>query len=219
MITNETILKQVNEQFGQMDRDIVLEEVFNFKNIETNGIVLDGNINFKVFNNNHQRIYSYDNGSEVLMLLDSPSPVIPSHLFESHLSVYNEEDGGIAINFFLKEGLSFASEVGIREDDLRQEMVGGMEALFLKNGMELSEEMECMSAIFPEKREFKTYLEFETEVKSLIKNLGMNYLTDFEEESFQELDFETKENFLEVMNEYSVKELNNFLNSAAYNNE
>ncbi len=219
MITNEKILKQVNEQFGQMNRDIVLEEVFNFKNIETNGIVLDGNINFKVFNNNHQRIYSYDNGSEVLMLLDSPSPVIPSHLFEAHLSVYNEEDGGIAINFFLKEGLSFASEVGIREDDLRQEMVGGMEALFLKNGMELSEEMECMSAIFPEKREFKTYLEFETEVKSLIKNLGMNYLTDFEEESFQELDFETKENFLEVMNEYSVKELNNFLNSAAYNNE
>ena len=219
MIANETILKQVNEQFGQMNRDIVLEEVFKFKNIESNGVVLDGNINFKVFNNNHQRIYSYDNGSEVLMLLDSHSPVIPSHLFEAHLSVYNEEDGGIAINFFLKEGLSFASEVGIREDDLRQEMVGGMEALFLKNGMELSEEMECMSAIFPDKREFKTYLEFETEVKSLIKNLGMNYLTDFEEESFQELDFETKENFLEVMNEYSVKELNNFLNSAAYNNE
>lgn len=219
MITNETILKQINEQFGQMNRDIVLEEVFKFKNIESNGVVLDGNINFKVFNNNHQRIYSYDNGSEVLMLLDSPSPVIPSQLFEAHLSVYNEEDGGIAISFFLKEGLSFASEVGIREDDLRQEMVGGMEALFLKNGMELSEEMECMSAIFPEKREFKTYLEFESEIKSLIKELGMNYLTSFETESFQELEYETKENFLEAMNEYSVKELNNFLNSAAYNNE
>lgn len=219
MITNEVILSEINTKFGQMNRDLVLEEVFNFKNVETNGIVLDGDINFKVFNNNSQRIYSYDNGKEIILLLDSYSPVIPSHLFDAHLSVYNEEDGGVAISFFFKEGVAFLSETGIREDDLRQEMVGGMEVLFEKHGMELSEEMECMSAIFTENREFTTYLEFESEVKSIIKELGMGYLTSFEKESFEELEYETKENFLEIVNQYSVKELNLFLNSEFYNEE
>lgn len=219
MITNEVILSEINAKFGQMSRDLVLEEVFNFKNVETNGIVLDGDINFKVFNNNSQRIYSYDNGTEIILLLDSYSPVIPSHLFDAHLSVYNEEDGGVAISFFLKEGVAFPSETGIREDDLRQEMVGGMEALFEKQGMELSEEMECMSAIFTENREFTTYLEFESEVKSIIKELGMGYLTSFEKESFEALEYETKENFLEIVNQYSVKELNLFLNSEFYDEE
>lgn len=219
MITNEVILSEINAKFGQMSRDLVLEEVFNFKNVETNGIVLDGDINFKVFNNNSQRIYSYDNGTEIILLLDSYSPVIPSHLFDAHLSVYNEEDGGVAISFFLKEGVTFPSETGIREDDLRQEMVGGMEALFEKQGMELSEEMECMSAIFTENRKFTTYLEFESEVKSIIKELGMGYLTSFEKESFEALEYETKENFLEIVNQYSVKELNLFLNSEFYDEE
>ncbi len=219
MIENKTILNEINTIFGQMSRDVVLEEVFKFKNVETNGVVLDGDINFKVFNNSSQRIYSYDNGSEILLLLDSPAPVIPSHLFEAHLSVYNEEDGGIAINFFLKKGVDFSSETGIREDDLRQEIVGGMEALFEKHGMELSEEMENMSAIFTEEREFSTYLEFESEVKSIIKKLGMKYLTSLEKESFKDLEYETKKNFLEIVNQYSVKELNRFLNSEFYNEE
>jgi hypothetical protein len=219
MITNEILLSEINAKFGQMSRDLLFEEVFNFKNVETNGVVLNGDINFKVFNNSSQRIYSYDNGTEIILLLDSYSPVIPSHLFDAHLSVYNEEDGGVAISFFLKEGVSFPSETGIREDDLRQEMVGGMEALFEKQGMELSEEMECMSAIFTENREFTTYFEFESEVKSIIKELGMGYLTSFEKESFEELEYETKENFLEIINQYSIRELNRFLNSEFYNEE
>jgi len=219
MIANEVILSEINAKFGQMNRDVVLEEVFNFKNVETNGVVLNGEINFKVFNNSSQRIYSYDNGTEIILLLDSYSPVIPSHLFDSHLSIYDEENGGFAISFFLKEGVNFPSETGIIEDNLRQEMVGGMVALFEKHGMELSEEMECMSAIFTEDREFTTYLEFESEVKSIIKELGMGYLTSFEKESFEELEYETKENFLETINQYSVKELNLFINSEFYDEE
>lgn len=219
MITNEIILNEINAKFGKMSRDVVLEEVFNFKNVETNGIVLDGDINFKVFNNSSQRIYSYDNGKEIILLLDSCSPVIPSHLFDAYLSIYDEENGGVAISFFLKEGVYFPSGTGIVEDNLRQEMVGGMEALFEKQGMELSEHMECMSEIFTEDREFTTYLEFESEVKSIIKELGMGYLTSFEKESFEELEYETKENFLEIVNQYSVKELNDFLNSEFYDEE
>jgi uncharacterized protein (DUF1330 family) len=76
-----------------------------------------------------------------------------------------------------------------------------------------------MSAIFTENREFTTYFEFESEVKSIIKELGMGYLTSFEKESFEELEYETKENFLEIINQYSIRELNRFLNSEFYNEE
>ena len=56
-------------------------------------------------------------------------------------------------------------------------------------------------------------------MKSIIKELGMGYLTSFEKESFEELEYETKENFLETINQYSVKELNLFINSEFYDEE
>lgn len=211
----EKIKESINSKFGNKERELLESQKLNFKKVNIKGVILEGEINFNAFKETYSEcIYSYDDGKNILLLFKDNAPILPGTVFEAHLSVYNEEDGGIAVNYFLKEGVSFNPKSGIREDNLREEMIAGLVESFEENGFELCEEMECMSSITPnEDKIYKNYLDFEKEVKGIIKDLGMTYVDKSEAESYEELECETREGFLKEMNAYSKEELNKYLRS------
>lgn len=194
---------------------------FKFKNATVSKssekeIVLDGDITCTVFYVDgmsvHQResYFTYDNGVDVIYVSDSP--ILPADAFETFLAIDNEENGGFALNIFLNGKYSFTSRTNAVEDNVTHEMVAGLEQLFKKNGLELFEIMECTSSITPMcDKSFKNFVTFEKEVISLIKQSGMEYDKSGEKESYKDLDFGTKGEFLKFVKGLSEEDFNDYL--------
>lgn len=219
---NEEILK--NAILSKYKQNNLIKDTsyeFNFNNVQVQKkdeaqVFLNGAITCSVFYNEYSPVYnresyfSYDNGKEVLYV--TKTPIIPADAFECHMSIYDEENGGFALNIFLNGKYHFTERTNIVEDYILQDNVAGLDRLFEDNNFELFEEMECMYSISPSKDKiFKTFTEFEKEIKILIEKLGMEYDKTAEEYSYEELEFESKKNFLKFIKKLSKEDLNNFL--------